>query len=188
MRRRGCAPGAAVVLVLLALLAWWFARQLAASPPGISAANLTPAPTPPDARRVAVMTLAVTSDAAGAVVDAELLEGFVEVGYAPNVANRPGAWTASLMASGQEALRFGIPDPRQVRVEGGSGDAPHTSAFEPEVEVTIVIPLADAEGRDLSITDLRLYDQAGNLIFDAGFREGKIFPIPVRQVPAGAAG
>jgi hypothetical protein len=177
-----------LILVLLALAVLWFSGRLGLGRSGISASVLTPAPTPADDRNIAVLTLVIRSDGAGNVVEVVLRDGSVVPGYGPNVLNRPGAWTVSLASGAGEALRYGAPDPRQVRVEGGSDDAPHTSAFEPEVEVVMVIPLHDAEGRDLAVTGLRLYDQSGNLIFAAGLRGSNIVPFDIRQLQAGAAG
>jgi hypothetical protein len=176
------------LVLALAVAAWWLFRGRIPPAGGISAAALTPAPTPADSRQVAILTLIVHSDAAGAVSAVEMVEGVVRSGYGPNVVNRPGAWTVSLMSASAEVLRFGTPDPRQIRVEGGAGDVPHTSAFEPEVEVTLVVPLSAADGADLSATQLLLFDQPGNLIFAAGLRGGKIAPMSVRQFPGGAPG
>jgi hypothetical protein len=135
-----------------------------------------------------VLTLVVRSDAAGNVGEVVFVEGSVVPGFGPNVLNRPGAWTVSLVGGEGEALRYGVPDPRQVRVEGGAGDAPHTSAFEPEVEVVMAIPLSDAEGRDLAVSQVLLYGQPGNLIFAVGLLRGRLEPIDIRQLPVGAAG
>ena len=188
MRRVGRSLALAIALVLLALIAWRLLGGSFLRLPHISAAALTPAPTPADARTVAVLRLEITSDADGEVAGVVMSEGLVQPGYGPNVLNRPGAWTVSLMASAEEGLRFGLPDPRQIRVESGAGDAPHTGSFQPDVEFEVVIPLSDALGRDLAITEIRLYDQPGNLIFAAGVRGGKLVPLSTRQIPIGAAG
>jgi hypothetical protein len=186
MRRIPRTLAISIGLILLALIAWQLLGQT--PPPGISAALLTPAPTPADGRMVAVLRLRITSDAAGEVADVVMTEGLVQIGYGPNVLNRPGAWTVSLTSAAEEALRFGIPDPRQVRVESAAFVIPHTSSFLPEVEFDLVVPLSDPLGGDLAVTDLRLYDQPGNLIFAAGLRGEKIAPIPVRQVRVSPAG
>jgi hypothetical protein len=180
--------GLVIALVLLALAAWWLLGRFAPLPLGISASALTPAPTPADARTVAVLRLEITSDADGEVAEVVMSEGLVRPGYGPNVLNRPGAWTVSLMASAEEGLRFGVPDPRQIRVESDAGDSPHSGSFLPEVEFEVVVPLSDALGRDLAVTEIRLYDQPGNLIFAAGVRDGKLVPLSTRQIPIGAAG
>jgi hypothetical protein len=177
-----------IALVLLALAAWWLLGRSAPVPLGISASALTPAPTPADARTVAILRLEISSDADGEVVEVVMSEGLVRPGYGPNVFNRPGAWTVSLMASAEEGLRFGVPDPRQIRVESDAGDAPHTGSFLPDVEFEVVVPLSDALGRDLAVTEIRLYDQPGNLIFAAGVRGGRLIPFSTRQIPLGAAG
>jgi hypothetical protein len=184
--RRGLAIGLA--LILLALCAWLLIGRANQRPPAITAAALTPAPTPADARTVAVLRLAVTSDAAGGVTGVTMSDGQVLPGYGPNVLHRPGAWTVSLNSATGEALRFGVLDPREVRVEGGSGDIPHTGSFLTAVEFELIVPLSDALGTDLAITDLRLFDQAGNLIFAASLRGGEVTPIPLQRTPAGAAG
>jgi hypothetical protein len=188
VRRNRRNLGLVIAIVLLALVAWWLSGRFAPVPVGISAAALTPAPTPADGRTVAVLRLEITSDAAGEVAGVVLEQGLVQPGYAPNVLNRPGAWTVSLMATADETLRFGLPDPRQVHVEGDIGDVPHSGSFQPTVELELVVPLSDTLGNDLAVTEILLYDQPGNLIFAAVVRGGKIAPIPVRQVPFGAAG
>ncbi len=188
MQRNRRSFGLVILLLLLALAAWWLLGRFAPVPPGISASALTPAPTPADARTVAVLRLEITSDADGEVAEVVMSEGLVRPGYGPNVLNRPGAWTVSLMASAEEALRFGVPDPRQVRVESDAGDAPHTGSFLPDVEFEVVVPLSDPLGRDLAVTEIRLFDQPGNLIFAAVVRGGKLAPLPSRLVPAGATG
>jgi hypothetical protein len=188
MRRASRNLGLAILFILLAVAVWWAAGGLLQRPPGISAAALTPAPTPADDRRVAVLTLTVTSDEAGQVVSVVMADGLIRPGYGPNVLDRPGAWTVSLRSTAEEVLRFGIPDPRLVRVEGGAGDSPHTSVFLTEAEFEVTLPLADAVGNDLSVSEVRLLDQTGNLIFVAALRGVEIVPIPSRQVPAGAAG
>ena len=180
--------GLVIALALLALAAWWLLGRFASAPPGISASALTPAPTPADERTVAVLRLEITSDADGEVAEVVMSEGLVQPGYGPNVLNRPGAWTVSLMASAEERLRFGLPDPRQIRVENDAGDTPHSGSFQPDVELEVVVPLSDALGRDLAVTEIRLYDQPGNLIFAAAVRGGRIAPLPLRRVPLGAAG
>ena len=188
MQRNRRSFGLVILLLLLALAAWWLLGRFAPVPLGISASALTPAPTPADARTVAVLRLEITSDADGEVAEVVMSEGLVRPGYGPNVLHRPGAWTVSLMAATGEALSFGLPDPRQVRVESETADAPHTESFLPAVELELVIPLSDPLGNDLAVSEIRLFDQPGNLIFAAGVRGGKIAPIPLRQVPAGAAG
>jgi hypothetical protein len=188
MRKTTRNLGLAVLLILLAVAAWWAGGRRLQGPPGISAVALTPAPTPADDRRVAVLTLTVTSNEAGEVVSVVMADGQIRPGYGPNVLGRPGAWNVSLSATAEEVLRFGIPDPRLVRVEGGAGDTPHTSAFLTEVEFEVILPLADALGNDLGVSEVRLLDQSGNLLFVAALRGDEIVPIPIRQVPAGAAG
>jgi len=188
VRRNRRNLGLAITLVFLALAAWWLLGRFASIPLGMSAFALTPTPTPADARTVAGLRLQITSDADGEVAEVVMSEGLVRPGYGPNVLNRPGAWTVSLMASAEEGLRFGLPDPRQIRVESDAGDAPHTGSFQPDVEFEVVIPLSDALGRDLAITEIRLYDQPGNLIFAAGVRGEKLVPLSTRQIPIGAAG
>ena len=188
MRRAARTIIIALGLILAALIAWLLLGQLFTGGGGISAAALTPAPTPSDGRLVAVLRLKISSDAAGEVVQVVMTQGTISPGYGPNVLNRPGAWTVSLMSGASEALRFGVSDPRQVRVEGGAGNVPHTTAFEPDVEVDLVVPLSDPLGGDLAVTQLRLYDQPGNLIFAAGVRGEKLVPFPVRQIRLGAAG
>jgi hypothetical protein len=187
-RRPGRTLALAFLLLALLLGAWWLFGGMRPTTGRISAAALTPAPTPADGRQIAVLTLRVRSSEAGDVSEIVMVEGVIQPGYGPNVAKRPGAWTVSLIANADEVLRFGTPDPRQVRVEGGAGDVPHTTAFEPETEFVLVIPLSDPEGTNLEATQLRLYDQPGNLIFAAGVRGGKIAPISIRQAPAGSPG
>jgi hypothetical protein len=93
-----------------------------------------------------------------------------------------------LISPGGEALRFGLPDPRQVRVEGEGGEAPHFGSFQPTAELGLVVPLTDSAGFDLAVTKILLFDHPGNLIFAAGVRGGKIAPIPVQRVAESQAG
>ncbi|MBM2843389.1 MAG: hypothetical protein HW404_1226, partial [Anaerolineales bacterium] len=65
MQRNRRNLGLVIALVLLALAAWWLLGRFAPLHIGISASALTPAPTPADARTVAVLRLEITSDADG---------------------------------------------------------------------------------------------------------------------------
>ena len=69
MQRNRRSFGLVILLLLLALAAWWLLGRLAQVQPGIRAFALTPAPTPADARTVAVLRLEITSDADGEVAE-----------------------------------------------------------------------------------------------------------------------
>ncbi|HET7011707.1 MAG TPA: hypothetical protein VFI11_13100 [Anaerolineales bacterium] len=179
MRKASRTIGTIAFLLLLVLIGWWVVGR--GRQPMISAAALTPAPTPADNRQIASLTFSITSNGAGEVIGVTMVEGAILPGYAPNVLHRPGAWTVVLASPTQEVLRFGIPDPRLVRVEGGAGDVPHTSTFLLEVEFDVTLPLADPQGNDLGVTAIGLLDETGRLIFVASLREGEIVPFPPRE-------
>ena len=188
MRRSRRGPAIVITLILLGACAWLLFGGVLQQSGAISAAALTPAPTPADARTIAVLRLAVTSDADGTVTGVSLTDGQVLPGYGPNVLNRPGPWTVSLLSTAGETLQFGVPDPRQVRVESSFEDAPHTGSFLTAAEFELIVPLSDPLGTDLAIIGLRLFDQQGNLIFAADLRGGKVTPLPLDRSPAGAVG
>ncbi len=134
-------------------------------PTAVPAEFLTPVPTPPDSREVAILTLFITSSQDGKVEKFELQHVRIVQGYAPNILGRPGDWTVEVL--GDEKLVFGVGDPRRVNVSAEpnqASEAPHNTEFETEVTWELVVPLYQFD-QDLHATDINVYDQSGNLIF-----------------------
>jgi len=136
-------------------------------PTAVPAEFLTPVPTPPDAREVAILTLFITSSQDGKVEKAELQHARIVQGYAPNVLGRPGDWTVEVL--GDEKLVYGVVDPRRMDVSvepNQPSEAPHSTEFQTEVTWELVVPLYQFD-RDLHATDINIFDESGNLIFTA---------------------
>ena len=171
-----------LLLVVLGLVGAWFMGPGLPGGDRPLAAALTPAPTPADDRQIAVLTLHVVSNETGDVLGVEMVEGRQVAGYGPNVANRPGPWTVLLTASGSQALRYGIQDPRLARVESQDPSAPHGTLLEADITFELVVPLATAEGEPLAVDVIRILDHSGRLIFGAGLRDREIVPLSVRQL------
>lgn len=161
---------AALLLLAIAALALLSSRLSARAqdqtkPTVVPADFLTPVPTPPDAREVAILTLFITSSPDGKVEKVELQRGSIVQGYAPNVSERPGEWTVEVL--GDEKFSFGVGDPRRLDVSAEPNqpmEAPHTTEFQTEVTWELVVPLYLFD-QDLHATTINIYDQSGNLIF-----------------------
>ncbi len=130
----------------------------------------TPAPTPPDNREVAILTLIVQSNPEGELEQIALEHGRIIRSYAPNVFDRTGQWTVELL--GSEEMRFGVQDPRW-RESFPTGER---NQFESELVSDLlwelVVPLYYFE-KDLGVEMIRIYDQRGEPIFSVEIdREG----------------
>lgn len=141
----------------------------------IPAQNLTPAPTPPDGREIALLTLAISSSEDGRIRAIQLERGQIIASYAPNVSERPGEWTVEVI--GKTTLRYGIDDPRRQNIyNNGREQQPeatqdereagaHTAQLSTSLTVDLVVPLY-MDGDNLEATEINLYDQEGNRIFN----------------------
>jgi hypothetical protein len=123
---------------------------------------LTPAPTPPDRREVAILTLVIESDPEGQIVLVAMEQARILRSYAPNVVNRTGPWTVELL--GETELRYGVQDPRWREVFPVDRDEPFQNEYAASVVWELVVPLYLFD-RDLNVQAINLYDQMGNLIF-----------------------
>jgi hypothetical protein len=137
-------------------------------PTFVPAKDLTLAPTPPDNRQVAILTLAIQSDDSGKVREFQLEKGQIITSYAPNVLNRPGDWTVEVIGS-NDKLRYGIQDPRKLDVFGpvenkGGENPAHSSEFATNITYDLIVPLY-ALDKDLGATEINIYDQDNNRIF-----------------------
>jgi hypothetical protein len=140
-------------------------EQFGKQPTIIPAKAQIPAPTPPDGRQVAVLTLSVNSNSDGKLEGIDLRQGHILTSYAPNVFNRPGEWTVELVSREQTTVRFGTQDPRRAEVENpGDEKSPFTYVVEPNVTWELVIPLYD-DAKDLNVEKINIYDQEGNQVF-----------------------
>lgn len=140
-------------------------NEVGPKPTFVPADALTPVPTPPDGRQVAILTLVIESDAEGRLKGAQLERGRIVNSYAPNVAERPGEWTVEVV--GERSLRFGIEDPRRLHVYGEGEEQPdvaHASEMQTGVVVDLVVPLWDLD-TDLQAKEIRILDQEGNVVF-----------------------
>ncbi|NPV67868.1 MAG: hypothetical protein HPY64_12030 [Anaerolineae bacterium] len=140
-------------------------NEIGPKPTFVPADGLTPAPTPPDGRQVAILTLVIESDPEGRLKGVQLERGRIINSYAPNVAERPGEWTVEVV--GERSLRFGIEDPRRLHVYGGEDaqrDMAHTSEMQASAVVDLVVPLWNLDA-DLQAKEIRILDQEGNVVF-----------------------
>jgi hypothetical protein len=141
-------------------------------PTFVPAEALTPVPTPPDGRQVAILTLVVEGEGED-LKGIQLERGQIVNSYAPNVANRPGEWTVEVI--GERSLRFGIDDPRRLHVYGSREDQreqAHTTELVGSLNFDLVVPLYDLD-TDLQAKEIRILDQEGNVIFNTEVdREG----------------
>lgn len=157
-----------VVLVGLALFGFnqAGAQEGDVKPTVVPAEVLTPAPTPPDSREVAILTLVIVSSPDGKVEKVTLETAKIVRAYAPNVFDRPGEWTVRL--EGEHEAQFGVTDPRRMSVFPGPNDekteAPHGAEFLTEVTWELVVPLYLFD-RDLGVKTIHILDQEGNVIF-----------------------
>jgi hypothetical protein len=131
-------------------------------PTVVPATVLTPAPTPPDSREVAILTLYIRADEEGAVEAVELESASIVRSFAPNVLGLYGAWTVELV--GKDTIRFGALNPLHVRVYGDEEAVPHTDLWLTETTWRLVVPLYD-RGEDLEVTEINIYDETQEWVF-----------------------
>lgn len=150
----------------LAIVAGFYGQAVAQEqriqPTVVPAEALTPAPTPPDNRQVAILTLVIASTDEGKVERVALERGRIVRSYAPHVLVLDGPWTIELV--GRETIRYGALDPRAVEVETDDEEAPYTYIIETSALWELVVPLFE-NGKDLEVKEINIYDQDGNLIF-----------------------
>lgn len=158
-----------------------YAQGEIGQPTMVPAEALTPAPTPPDSRRIAILSLLIASNEEGAVEEIGLENGRVLVGYAPNVIGLYGPWTVELVTRDGTSIRYGTLDPRATSVEDGEGDTPHTRFIETSTSYELVVPLSDPEGADLQVAEIRLFDQNGKPIFAATVSDEELVQIPTQR-------
>lgn len=182
MKRLLALPSSAAILLILLLASacggGTGAQEEVELPTVVPARALTPAPPVPDDRRTAVMTLSVVSSADGEVEGVKLEQGQIINAYGPNVFGLAGPWTVEL--SGESTIRYGTLDPRRFEVEDEEDERGFTNLFQPDVTWDLVVPLSDARGNDLQVEEIRLFDQAENLIFSAAVRDEKLIPLDVQ--------
>ena len=124
---------------------------------------LTPAPTPPDRREVAILTLVIESDPEGQIVLVALEQARILRSYAPDILGRTGPWTVELL--GETELRYGVRDPRWREVFPVDRDEPFQNEYATSVVWELVVPLYLFD-EDLNVQVINLYDQVGNLVFE----------------------
>jgi len=163
-----CVPAIPLALTLLCLLAGCSpgknarAQENLQRPTVVPATALTPAPTPPDSREVALLTLFIKADEEGTVETVDLEKGSIVRSFAPNVLGLSGPWTVELV--GKDTIRFGTWNPLYVRVYGDEQDVPHTGFMLTETTWKLVVPLYDG-GKNLEVTQINIYDVSKNQIF-----------------------
>jgi hypothetical protein len=137
-----------------------FGRQ----PTIVPARELTPAPTPPDDREVAILQLFISSTERGEIRGVRLMEAQIIRSYAPNVLRLAGPWTIEL--DGEKSIRYGTLDPRAAHVEHDEEDQDeiHQNVYLTETTWELVIPLYDRE-QDLGVRQINIYDERGERIF-----------------------
>jgi hypothetical protein len=141
-------------------------RKFGEKPTPIPADVLIPAPTPPDEREIAILSLRVISDEEGQLEAIELQQGRTLNSYAPNVLALSGPWTVEL-AGEEGTLRYGILDPRMVEIEGGEDydmEAPYINIIETDIVWELVVPLYDG-AKDLQVMQINIYDEKEALVF-----------------------
>lgn len=140
-------------------------------PPGpkptiVPAEALTPVPTPPDARRIAILTLDVVSSADGKLEAVRLAKGRIIHSYAPNILGRAGEWTVFLVTREQQRYSFGIQDPRRVEFFDPTNEKqPVGTQMLPNVTFDLVVPLNDPTGKDLGVVTITISDQNHQEVF-----------------------
>jgi len=141
-------------------------RKFGEKPTPIPADVLIPAPTPPDEREIAILSLRVISDEEGQLETIELQQGRTLNSYAPNVLALSGPWTVEL-AGEEGTVRYGILDPRMVEVEGGEEfdmEAPYSNIIETDFVWELVVPLYDG-AKDLQVQQIKIFDENKKLVF-----------------------
>lgn len=131
-------------------------------PTVVPAEVLTPAPTPPDGRQVAILNLAIVSAGEGEIEKVTLEQGRIINSYAPNVLGLAGPWTVELV--GEEPIRFGTLNPLVVRVYDEKQEVPHDVSQSETTMWELVVPLYN-DGKDLQVREINIYDQNEKLIF-----------------------
>ena len=118
-------------------------------------------PTPPDERKVAIVTVRLLTVApdkvSGEVKDVRTVRS-----YAPNVFDKAGPWTVELV--GSEQIKYGVLDPRQVHIFDAGDKMAHGQELVRDVTWELVVPLFK-DGQDLKVTLIKVFDQQGTLIF-----------------------
>jgi hypothetical protein len=123
-----------------------------------------PAPTPPDSRQVAILTLHINSDSKGNIEAIKMEDARIIKSYAPNVLDRTGPWTVELL--GEKEIRFGVMDPRwQEAYLPKESEEVFQSEYATEVVWELVVPLYIYD-KDIHVEKINLYDQQGELIFE----------------------
>ncbi|MFI4927148.1 MAG: hypothetical protein ACHP7E_05600, partial [Burkholderiales bacterium] len=135
-------------------------------PTVVPAEALTPAPTPPDARRIAILTLNVVSSADGKLEAVRLSKGRIVHSYAPNLLGSEGEWTVFLLSRDQQKYSFGFQDPRRVEFFDPTNEKhPAGTTLLPDVTFDLVVPLNDPSGKDLSVATITITDQNRQQVF-----------------------
>jgi hypothetical protein len=129
----------------------------------VPAEILTPAPKPADDRQVAILNLVVVSSSDGNIERVTLEQGRIINSFAPNVLGLTGPWTVELV--GEERVRFGTLDPREIRIYDQNEELPHDVSLGENIAWELVVPLYD-NGQDLGVREINIYDQNENLIFN----------------------
>jgi hypothetical protein len=135
-------------------------------PTFIPAEGSIPAPTPPDDREIAVLSLSVISNADGAVESVQLEQARIVRSYAPSVLLLTGEWKVELIGR-DSVLSYGIQDPRRVEIALDSedeSDPPFVNVMNLDLSWELVVPLYDGPD-DLQVTEINIYDVSGDLIF-----------------------
>lgn len=151
------------VLLLMSSVGTTAQTEFGPRPTFVPAEDLTPVPTPPDDRQVAILTLVVSGEGED-LRGIQLERGQIINSYAPNVANRPGEWIVEVTGDGN--LTFGIEDPRRQHVYGEreQEEQAHTSEMAGSLVFDLVVPLYDLD-RDLQAKEIRIFDAEGNELF-----------------------
>jgi hypothetical protein len=160
---------ASLITLTLKLTPGAGAQENPERPTMIPAQDATSAPTPPDGRTIAILTLQIISSEEGIVASIELQRARILVGYAPNVLDDIlGEWTVELVVPGG-SIRYGILDPRRVEAEG-EGEAPSESFILSDITTDLIVPLYQ-DDQDLKVEQINIYDQDGKLIFSTPVEE-----------------
>lgn len=156
-----------VVALLVAAIALLWPGRLAAQeneakPTLVPLKVQTPAPTPPDGREVAILTLVIKSGGEGKLEGIDLETARIIRSYAPNVLNRGGQWTVDV--EGEKGLRFGVQDPRWREAFPKEEGASFENEILSEVVWELVVPLYLFD-EDLNAQVIHIFDENGERIF-----------------------
>jgi len=133
------------------------------TPTLVPAGVLTPAPSPSDERKIAILQLLISSAGDGQVESVKLQQGRIIRRYAPYVLDMSGPWTVELVSDKNEIRKFGTLDPRLVRVYSEEGKA-HTTILEAQITWELVVPLYD-RGIDLHVRQIIIRDDTSRPVF-----------------------